>query len=169
MVKRIFGVLLMSGVIAAFTPVTHAAQVAEQGSVRDSHDERQSIVGSWEGTIDDGARILMSFTSDGITHLTLPVLTPAHGAWTHVGGRRFAVTAIGVRYDIQTGADQGSAKLRLFADARQVRRSDERYGHSGRLRPRRQPRRVVHAHDYLHAHQRRTRRLIVSSRMVSRR
>jgi hypothetical protein len=50
----------------------------------------------------------------GFTQLTLPVLTPAHGASTHVGGRQFAVTAINVRYDIQTDADQDSAKLRLL-------------------------------------------------------
>jgi hypothetical protein len=30
------------------------------------------------------------------------------------GGRRFAVTAIGIRYNLQTGADQGTAKLRLL-------------------------------------------------------
>ena len=74
------------------------------------------------GTIDNGERILMSFTSDGIAlstiqgevKLTLPVLTPAHGAWTHLGGRRFALTLVGILYDIQTGSYQGAGKVRAF-------------------------------------------------------
>ena len=122
MVKRIVSVLLMSGAIVVLTTATQAAQVAEQGSVRDSHDERQSIVGSWTGTLDNGERIVISFTSDGIAFssvqgevkLTLPVLSPAHGAWTRVGGRLFALTQVGVVYDLQTGADQGAAKIRAL-------------------------------------------------------
>ncbi len=64
----------------------------------------------------------MSFTSDGIAlssvqsevKLTQPVLTPAHGVWTHLGRRQFAITSIGVLYDIQTGEYRGAAKLRAL-------------------------------------------------------
>jgi hypothetical protein len=89
---------------------TTEVEAVERPDFQQGH---QRIVGSWLGTLDNGLRFVQLFTSDGITQLTLPVLTPAHGAWTYVGSRRFAVTAIGVRNDIQTGADQGSAKLRL--------------------------------------------------------
>lgn len=117
MVKRIFRVLLMSGVIGVFTTATHAAQAPEPGSARDSHDEQKSIVGSWWGTFENGERILMSFTSDGIVlssvqtevSVTNPVLTPGHGVWTQVGRRQFAITDIVILYDIQTGEYRGPA------------------------------------------------------------
>jgi hypothetical protein len=120
MVKTIVRVLLMSGVIAVFTTATHAAQAPEQGSVGESHHEQKSIVGSWLGTFDNGERILMSFTSDGIAlssvqtevSLTQPVLTPSHGVWTSLGGRRFALTGMVILYDIQTGEYRGFGKLR---------------------------------------------------------
>jgi hypothetical protein len=120
MVKRIFRVLLMSGVLGVFTTTTHAAQAPEQGSVRESHQERKSIVGSWMGTFENGERILMSFTSDGIVlssvqtevSSTNPVLTPGHGVWIQVGKRQFAITDIVILYDIQTGEYRGAGKLR---------------------------------------------------------
>ncbi len=125
MVKQIFRVLLTSGVIVVFTTATQAtqaSQAAEQGTVRDSHQEEKSIVGSWIGTLDNGERLLMSFTSDGIegssvqgaVKLTSPVLTPGHGVWAHLGGRQFAITDMVVLYDIQTGDYRGSGKLRAL-------------------------------------------------------
>ena len=119
MVKKMVRVLVMSGVFAVFTTAPHA-QDAEHGSLRESHRDQKSIAGSWMGTIDNGQRILMSFTSDGIAfstfqsevNLTRPVLTPAQGAWTHLGGRQFALTTVGILYDIQTGAYQGSVRVR---------------------------------------------------------
>jgi hypothetical protein len=119
MVKNTVRVFLMSGVIAVFTTALPAPQAVEQEGLRASHQE-PSIVGAWMGTVDNGERILMSFTSDGIVlgsiqgeaKLTLPVLTPSHGAWAHLGGRRFAFTSKGILYDIQTGEDRGFGKIR---------------------------------------------------------
>jgi hypothetical protein len=122
MLHKMFKVLLMTGVIAVFTTAPQAAQAADQEEVNASRQEEPSIVGSWAGTIDDGARILMSFTSDGIVlssvqtevSLTNPVLTPGHGAWTPVGRRQFALTIVAARYDIQTGEYLGVGKLRAL-------------------------------------------------------
>ena len=137
MVKNIVRALLIGGVIVVATNsglgLPAEARSAKAGArdsglggvqdgVRDSDDQRRSIVGSWIGTLDNGERILMSFTSDGIAfstiqgevRLTLPVLTPAHGAWTHLGGRRFALTLAGILYDVQTGGYQGAGKVRGF-------------------------------------------------------
>src|SRR5262249_35281728 len=77
---------------------------------------------SWVGTFDDGAAILMSFTSDGIVlssvqtevSLTTPVLTPGHGAWTQVGDRQFAITDAALLYDIRTGQYLGAGTLHLL-------------------------------------------------------
>ena len=113
MVKNIVRALVMSGIIAALTTSTQAVGAGDQGERFDFQQGHQRIVGSWMGTLENGLRFVQSFTSEGITQATLSS-TSAHGAWTHVGNRRFAVTAIGVRYDRQTGADQGSAKLRLL-------------------------------------------------------
>jgi hypothetical protein len=120
MVKKMFTVLLMTGAIAGFTPAAQASHGAERGGLRDSDQEQKSIVGSWMGTLENGERLLMSFTSDGINFssvqgevkLTGPVLTPAHGAWARVGRRQFAITNVVVLYDIQTGEYLGSGKLR---------------------------------------------------------
>ena len=84
MVKTIVRVLVMSGVIAVFTTATQTSQAAGQDAVSSSNREQKSIVGSWLGTFDNGERLLMSFTSDGIAlssvqsevSLIQPVLTP---------------------------------------------------------------------------------------------
>jgi hypothetical protein len=120
MMNKIFRLLLTSGVIVVFATATQASQAAEQGTVRDSHQEEKSIVGSWIGTIDNGERVVMSFTSDGIegssvqgaVKLTSPVLTPGHGVWAPLGGRQFAITDVVILYDIHTGDYRGSGKLR---------------------------------------------------------
>ena len=119
MVKRIFRVVLMSGVIAALTPATQAMQAAEQGG---GEQDQQSIVGSWIGINETGERWLASFTSDGIalnsvqsevsTTRPVGVLTPGHGVWAHRGHRQFAITEMAVFYDIQTGDFQAGGKLR---------------------------------------------------------
>ena len=119
MVKRIFRVLLMSGVIAAFTTATHAMPAADQDG---GEQDQQSIVGSWMGINETGERWLTSFTSDGIAlnsvqsevSSTRPigVLTPAHGVWAYQGHRQFAITEMAVFYDIQSGAFQAAGKLR---------------------------------------------------------
>src|SRR5262245_45290126 len=119
MVKRIFRVLLMGSVIAAFTTATQAMEAAEQGRVERDH---KSIVGSWMGINETGERWLTSFTSDGIVlnsvqsevSLTRPVgvLTPGHGVWAHHRDRQFAITEMAVFYDIQTGEYRAAGKLR---------------------------------------------------------
>ena len=119
MLNKIVKVLLMSSVIAVFTPAPQS-RAAEQAGALDSNQEQQSIVGSWMGTFENGERILMSFTSDGIVlssvqtevSATNPVLTPGHGVWARVGRRQFAFTDIVILYDIQTGEYRGSGKLR---------------------------------------------------------
>ena len=66
MAKRIVGALLMSGLIAVSTSVAQASRAAAQGGNRDSDRYQKSIVGSWMATLDNGERLLFSFTSDGI-------------------------------------------------------------------------------------------------------
>src|SRR5262245_44405362 len=119
MVKRILRVLLMSGVIAAFTTATHAMQPAEPGG---GEQDQKSIVGSWMGINETGERWLTSFTSDGIVlntvqsevSLTRPVgvLTPVHGVWAGQSDKQFAITEMAVFYDIQTGEYRAAGKLR---------------------------------------------------------
>ena len=119
MLNKMVKVLLMSSVIAVFTPAPQS-QAAEQAGALDSNQEQQSIVGSWMGTFENGERILVSFTSDGIVLSSVqtevsainPVLTPGHGVWARVGRRQFAFTDIVILYDIQTGEYRGSGKLR---------------------------------------------------------
>ena len=75
--------------------------------------QKTAIVGSWLGTTGEGNKILQSSTSDGVAFSsvqgevsTIPelgVLTPGHGVWKHLGGRRFALTVMGILYDINTG------------------------------------------------------------------
>jgi hypothetical protein len=36
-----------------------------------------------------------------------------HGVWKYLGGRQFGVTAVGVFYDINTGADLGQLKVKI--------------------------------------------------------
>jgi hypothetical protein len=119
MVKGIFGVMLMSGVIGVVTTATQAMQATEQGGVEYA---QQSIVGSWIGVNETGERWVASFTSDGIALnsvqsevcLTRPVgvLTPAHLVWAHLRDRQFAITEMAVFYDIQTGDYRATGKLR---------------------------------------------------------
>lgn len=121
MVKRFVRALLMGGVIALFTTAPQVAQAAEQDGTSNSNREQKSIVGSWGGTLDDGARTaLLSFGADGIAlsslqgevSVTQPALTLEHGVWTRLGGRQFAFTLASILYDTQTGAYQGAVKLR---------------------------------------------------------
>jgi hypothetical protein len=95
-------------------------QAGEQDTIHDAGQEARSIVGSWMLTLDDGPLALISFTSDGIAFSSVqsevsvsqPVFMPQHGAWAHVGRRRFALTLVSIGYDIQTAQYQGSFKIR---------------------------------------------------------
>jgi hypothetical protein len=99
--------------------VPSAPAAAAQGATKRA---KKAIVGSWLGTSGEGNRLITSFTSDGIvlssvqtevsTNPELGVLTPGHGAWTHVGGRQFEFTLIGVLYTIDTGEYLGYLKAR---------------------------------------------------------
>ena len=90
--------------------------ITEQQAENSQEDEKQrktAIVGSWLGTSGEGNKLINSFTSEGIitgsvqsevsTIPELGVLTPAHGVWKYLGGRRFSLTAMGILYDINTG------------------------------------------------------------------
>ena len=143
MVKSFVRALLMSGMIATFAGATQAwPQAAGQDGLRDPQ-EQNSIVGSWIGTLDNGERLLISFTSDGIAlssvqaevKLIGPVLTPAHGAWAQVGRREFTFTSFGVLYDIQAGVDPGLRQDTRVADDRQARKPDGRDRQGGYIRP----------------------------------
>jgi len=119
MVKSMFRVLVISGVIGVFTTATYAAQAADQ---REVGQDQKSIVGSWIGINETGERWLTSFTSDGMVlnsvqsevSSTRPVgvLTPGHGVWMDVGPRQFAITEMAIFYDIQTGEYRSTGKLR---------------------------------------------------------
>ena len=75
------------------------------------------------GTTGEGLGLLSTFNADGTmtnsvqgevsTNPELGVLTPLHGVWKYLGGRRFGVTAIGAQYDINTGANLGMLKVRI--------------------------------------------------------
>ena len=103
---------------------TPEQEAQEQGNLRDLRErQKTAIVGSWLGISSEGNRILQSFTSDGIflaavqggvnTDPLFGVLTTGHGAWKHLGGRQFGLTAISINYDINTGAYLGYLKARL--------------------------------------------------------
>lgn len=85
-------------------------------------EKKTAIVGSWLGTSGEGNRLVNSFTSDGLLFGSvqgevsilpeLGVLSPTHGVWQYLGGGQFAFTAVGILYDIGTGAYLGTLKAR---------------------------------------------------------
>ena len=87
-------------------------------------DKKTALVGSWLLTLDIGARVVASYTSDGIAIGSgqgdvslapdLPTLTPQQGAWRYVGGPQFAVTLVSVQYDVPTGEYRGLIKIHLL-------------------------------------------------------
>ena len=84
-----------------------------ENSQEDAEQRKTAIVGSWLGTTGEGNKILLSLTGDGIAFSsvqgevsTIPelgVLSPGHGVWKYLGVRHFAVTEVGILYDINTG------------------------------------------------------------------
>src|SRR5262249_37799507 len=86
--------------------------------------QKTAIVGSWIGVSSEGNRIIQTYNADGTIHgsaqtevSTIPelgVLTPGHGVWAHLGGRQFGFTAMGILYDINTGAYLGMLKARAL-------------------------------------------------------
>jgi hypothetical protein len=85
--------------------------------------QKKAIAGSWLATITipggPSPKALFTFTEDGNVISpaqggvgTMSVFTPAHGAWTHLGGRSFGFTAISLVYSPTTGAFTGLFKLR---------------------------------------------------------
>jgi hypothetical protein len=118
MLNKMVKVLLMSSVIAVFAPAPQSKAAEPPGAL--NSNQEHSIVGSWMGTFDNGERLLMSFTSDGIVLSSVqtevsainPVLTPGHGVWARLGKRQFAFTDIVILYDINTGEYRGAGKLR---------------------------------------------------------
>jgi len=130
---RITGIVstwVVAGTIVLFTPVAQAASPAELSpdpafdGALDLVDWRFALVGSWQGLSGDHSILLSTFNADGTmtndiqaeisTNPELGVLTPLHGVWKHLGGRQFGVTAVGVFYDINTGAYLGQLKVRIL-------------------------------------------------------
>jgi hypothetical protein len=87
---------------------------------------KKALAGSWLATISftipggpPPFKALFTFTEDG--NVTAPaqggvgagtVFTAVHGAWSHLGGRTFAFTAISIVYSPTTGNLVGLFKLR---------------------------------------------------------
>jgi hypothetical protein len=91
--------------------------------------KKSTIVGSWLLTVNipdnappfDLFKALWCLTGDGIlvasaqgdiTPTPFPAATSAYGAWAQRGGRQFAASFISVLYDVQSGENMGSFKLR---------------------------------------------------------
>ncbi|MGH9142468.1 MAG: hypothetical protein ACRD2I_15160 [Vicinamibacterales bacterium] len=129
---RINGIVsrwLVAGAIAVGSAATYTVDLGAQphdltpAGVLDLFEARTALVGSWIGTSGDGLKLLSTFNADGTmtnsiqtevsTIPELGVLTPLHGVWQYLGGRQFGVTAIGVLYDINTGAYLGTLKVRI--------------------------------------------------------
>ena len=105
---------------------TQAAPEATQDGLPDFLErQRKAITGSWFTTLGCGCKVLFSFTSDGIflssgqgdvqpAGSPVPTGTTAYGAWTHLGGRQFAVTFLIIGYDVGTGEFRGTLKVRIL-------------------------------------------------------
>jgi hypothetical protein len=102
-----------------------AHQEGQAGGILDVLEPKKTaIVGSWLGTVGSGDRIVQTFNADGTAHNSVQsevstdpahgVLTPLHGVWTHLGGRQFGATFMGIFYDINTGQLSGYLKVRLM-------------------------------------------------------
>lgn len=87
-------------------------------------EKKTAIVGSWQGTVGGGNRVVSTYNSDGTVQgsvqtevSTIPelgVLTPTHGVWEYLGGRQFGLTGVGLLYDINTGEYLGMLKVRVL-------------------------------------------------------
>jgi hypothetical protein len=87
-------------------------------------EKKTAIVGSWQGTVGGGNRVVSTYNSDGTVQgsvqtevSTIPelgVLTPTHGVWEYLGGRQFGLTGVGLIYDINTGEYLGMLKVRVL-------------------------------------------------------
>jgi hypothetical protein len=128
-INRFVSTWMIVGAFVVLAPVSRTASASEpardavQNAVFDFFEWRTALVGSWMGVNGDGLRLLSTFNADGTmtnsiqgevsANPELGVLTPLHGVWKYLGGRRFGVTAVGVQYDINTGAYLGMLKVRI--------------------------------------------------------
>ena len=102
--------------------LTAASSVSPSG-------KKPTIVGSWLLTVNvpdnappfDSFKGLWCLTGDGIlvssaqgdiTPTPFPSSTSQYGAWSQTDGRQFAATFVSILYDVQTGENMGSFKLR---------------------------------------------------------
>jgi hypothetical protein len=109
LIKRVFCILLIAGMIVFFAT---AAQAESDG---------QTIVGSWLATAGNGHRIIATFNSDGNAQNSVQsevssteVLTPLHGVWERLPDHQFGVTLLGIVYNISTGELTGYLKVRVL-------------------------------------------------------
>jgi hypothetical protein len=128
-IRDVVSTWLIVSAIVVLTPVSRTASAAApaqdiaQDAAPGLFEWRTALVGSWMGTSGDGLALLSTFNADETmtnsvqgevsTNPELGVLTPLHGVWKYLGGRRFGVTAIGAQYDINTGAYLGMLKVRI--------------------------------------------------------
>ena len=123
--RKAWGSSVNSSVPTVPDQAPQGVQVAEMqtASQKSKAEKKTAIVGSWLGTSGEGNKLIQSYTSDGImlgsaqgevsTVPELGALTTGHGVWEYLGGRQFGVTAVGILYDINTGAYLGYLKARL--------------------------------------------------------
>ena len=107
------------GLTAFAAAAAGASLVTGRGGVAEAEDDRQ-LVGSWmvavtpPGAQPGGpARVLVSFTPDGVALRTAPLQQAAppalggdkmfigttHGEWAHIGDREFGLTFVGFAFD----------------------------------------------------------------------
>lgn len=95
-----------------------AATGAISASAADDDSSANTLVGSWELTVNRGPQLppvkgLTTYTAGHslIGTANLVIRGPAHGTWEHVSGRLYADTHIFFRFDA-TGAFLGTQKIR---------------------------------------------------------
>jgi hypothetical protein len=111
--KRSIATLVAAAALLALGAVSAAAG--------DDGKQRAKLVGSWMVNVDRGPSLpalksLQSYTGGHavieISNGGATVRSPSHGAWKRTGDRTFGSTIVFFRYDPQTGAYAGTAKIR---------------------------------------------------------
>ena len=109
---------------------TQETQAAAQGGFLDTladilARQKEAVVGTWLGTLGNGAKTLITFNADGTVinsiqgqinisgNPMLPTHTSHHGVWKHLGGRQFGLTMWDIIYDINTGQLNLYTKIRI--------------------------------------------------------
>jgi hypothetical protein len=106
--------------LALAATVVVAAVIGAQPHVSAARGGGQRLTGSWIAVVTTKTpegipplTILATFTEDGgiVGSAPHPHVSAAHGAWSRVGNRRFALTAVYLRFD-DAGTFLGTTELR---------------------------------------------------------